>query len=197
MVEKGKLFVISAPSGTGKTTVIQRLKEEIPSLKVVVTFTTRKPRPGEKNGVDYYFVSEEEFKKMIKENKFIEWAVVYGNYYGTPKEQLMDELKKGNKILCCVDIQGGLSIKRIFPSSILIGILPPSVKEQEKRMRQRKGITEEEIKRRLEASKKERKILLQNYNFRLINKDIDTTVKKIKNIILKNDYTSHCKNKKY
>ena len=197
MVEKGKLFVISAPSGTGKTTVIQRLKEEIPSLKVVVTFTTRKPRPGEKNGVDYYFVSEEEFKKMIKENKFIEWAVVYGNYYGTPKEQLMDELKKGNKILCCVDIQGGLSIKRIFPSSILIGILPPSVKEQEKRMRQRKGITEEEIKRRLEASKKERKILLQDYNFRVINKDIDTTVKKIKNIILKNDYTSHCKNKKY
>jgi len=197
MVEKGKLFVISAPSGTGKTTVIQRLKEEIPSLKVVVTFTTRKPRPGEKNGVDYYFVSEEEFKKMIKENKFIEWAVVYGNYYGTPKEQVMDELKKGNKILCCVDIQGGLSIKRIFPSSILIGILPPSLKEQEKRMRQRKGITEEEIKRRLEASKKERKILLQNYNFRLINKDIDATVKKIKNIILKNDCTSHCKNKKY
>ena len=197
MVEKGKLFVISAPSGTGKTTVIQRLKEEIPSLKVVVTFTTRKPRPGEKNGVDYYFVSEEEFKKMIKENKFIEWAVVYGNYYGTPKEQVMDELKKGNKVLCCVDIQGGLSIKRIFPSSILIGILPPSLKEQEKRMRQRKGITEEEIKRRLEASKKERKILLQNYNFRLINKDIDATVKKIKNIILKNDCTSHCKNKKY
>lgn len=184
-MDKGKLFVISAPSGTGKTTIVKRLKKEIPSLKVIVTFTTRKPRPGEKDGVDYHFVSENEFKNMIKEGKFVEWAVVYGNYYGTPKDQIIEGLKRGDKILCCVDTQGGMSIKKAFPFSILIGILPPSLKEQERRMRERGGVTEDEIKTRLEASKREMEILFKNYNFCIINKDIDETVKKVKEIILK------------
>jgi len=182
---KGKIFVISAPSGTGKTTIQRLLLEAIPSLKSIITCTTRKPRNGEKNGVDYKFLTEKDFKEKIKKGEFLEYANVYGNFYGTPKKEVMEKLNKGENVLLVIDTQGGISVKKIFPDAVLIGILPPSAKEQEKRLRRRGDISEEEIKKRLEAAKDERKILLKYYNYRVINKEIEKTVEKIRKIIEK------------
>ncbi len=180
---KHLIFVLSAPSGTGKTTIQKMLKNEIKDIDLVVTYTTRKPRYGERNGVDYNFVNEDEFKKMIKEDKFAEWSIVYGNYYGTPKEKIEQNLKQGKKTLLVIDTQGGLKIKKKYPDAFLIGILPPSLKEQENRMRKRQDMDEEEIKKRLVVSKQERKTLLKYYDVRIVNKDLDKTVKRIKKII--------------
>lgn len=178
-----KIFVLSAPSGTGKTTIGKILKNHLKDVEIITTYTTRKPRPEEKNGVDYFFVDKNKFEKMIKENKFAEWSVVYGNYYGTPKEPLERAIKENKKVLLIIDTQGGLKIKKLYPDAFLIGILPPSIKEQEKRMKKRGGMTEEEIRKRLEIAKEERKILFKHYDVRLINKDLEKTVSRIKKII--------------
>lgn len=180
-----KIFVISAPSGTGKTTIVNKLKEKIENIEVITTFTTRKPRPSEKDGCDYHFITTCEFKKMIENNAFAEWAVVYGNYYGTPKEDIIKCLKEGKNVLLVIDTQGGMSIKKLFPDAILIGILPPSIKEQERRMRKREGITEEEIKKRIMEAKQERKVIMSRYDYRLVNKNLENTIKKIESIIKK------------
>ena len=179
----GKIFVISAPSGTGKTTIQKQLVKLLPYLKTVITYTTRKPRIGEKDGIDYNFVPIEKFKKMIEKDEFLEYANVYGNFYGTPKKEVIEKLKKGENVLLVIDTQGGMNIKKIFPDAILIGILPPSIKEQEERLRKRGDLSEEEIKKRIKLAKYERKILMKYYNYRVINKDIEETVEKIKKII--------------
>lgn len=183
---KHLIFVLSAPSGTGKTTIQKILKDELKDIDIIVTYTTRKQRPGEINGIDYNFITEEEFKNMINQNKFIEWSLVYGNYYGVPKDKIEENLKKQKKTLLIIDTQGGLKIKNIYPSAFLIGLLPPSLKEQEKRLRKRKDMTEEEIKKRIAFSKEEKRVLKKYYNVRLVNKDIKKTVERIKKIILMN-----------
>jgi guanylate kinase len=186
MLQKNKsIFVISAPSGTGKTTIAQRLNAKIPGLEVIVSYTTRKPRPGEKNGINYHFVTRERFRAMIEEDRFAEWAEVYGNYYGTPKKEILRGLAKNKKILLTIDTQGGMSIKKKLPGATLIAVMPPSIREQEKRIRKRKGLTEIEIKERVESARKEKEILMKEYHFRLINKNLENTVKKICNIINK------------
>ncbi len=182
---KGKIFVISAPSGTGKTTIQRLLLKAMPSLKSVITCTTRKPRNGEKNGVDYKFLTEKDFEEKIKNGEFLEYANVYGNFYGTPKKEVIEKLSKGENVLLVIDTQGGMNVKRIFPDAVLIGILPPSIKEQEKRLRKRGDVSEEEIRKRLEAAKNERKTLLKYYNYRVINKEIGKTVEKIRKIVEK------------
>jgi guanylate kinase len=181
---KSKIFVLSAPSGTGKTTIQKILKDELKDVDTVLTYTTRRPRPNEIDGIDYNFISEDKFKEMIKNDEFAEWSIVYGNYYGTPKKKIEENLKNNRKTLLVIDTQGGLKIKKKYPKVFLIGILPPSQKEQERRMRQRKDMSEEEIKKRLLKSKEERKILFKYYDVRLINKDIKKTVERIKKIIL-------------
>jgi guanylate kinase len=181
---KPKIFVLSAPSGTGKTTIQKILKDELKDVDTVLTYTTRRPRPNEIDGIDYNFISEDKFKEMIKNDEFAEWSIVYGNYYGTPKKKIEENLKNNRKTLLVIDTQGGLKIKKKYPKVFLIGILPPSQKEQERRMRQRKDMSEEEIKKRLLKSKEERKILFKYYDVRLINKDIKKTVERIKKIIL-------------
>jgi len=178
-----KIFVISAPSGTGKTTIAKKLKEHLKEIEVIITYTTRKPRPEEKDGCDYRFVQEDEFKKMVENGEFAEWATVYGNYYGTPKKDIISVVNKGKKALLIIDTQGGRSIKEVFPGAILIGILPPSIKEQERRMRERSGLSEEEIQKRLEAARKERKVILSEYDYRFINKNLENTIKKITGLI--------------
>jgi len=183
--KKGKIFVISAPSGTGKTTIESRLKNEIPNLDVVISYTTRKPRPQEKNEIDYCFITKNKFESMIAKSAFVEWAVVYGNYYGTSKDFIEKKLMKGKKILLTLDTQGGCSIKKIYPQAVLIGILPPSLKEQEKRIRKRIGISEEEVQKRLGAAKEERKVLFGKYDYRLVNRYLENTIEKIKKIVLK------------
>ncbi|MFN4226912.1 MAG: guanylate kinase [Candidatus Ratteibacteria bacterium] len=181
------IFVLSAPSGTGKTTIQKILKSELKDIDIITTYTTRKPRKNEINGIDYNFVSKEKFEKMIENNEFAEWSIVYGNYYGTPKKQLEENLKMNKKTLLVIDTQGGLKIKERYNDNVLlIGILPPSLIEQERRMRKRKDMDEQEIQKRLSLSKEERKILLKFYDIRIVNKDIKKTVERIKKIILSN-----------
>lgn len=180
-----KIFVISAPSGTGKTTIARKLKEELPEIELIVSYTTRKPRPEEKDGVNYHFITETQFQKMVEEDAFAEWAQVYENYYGTPKKEILEGLAKGKKVLLTLDTQGARSIIKKFPDAVLIGILPPSIKEQERRIRNRKGLSEQEIKKRLISAREERQILMKEYHFRLVNKNLESTVNKIRNIILK------------
>ena len=181
--DSGKIFVISAPSGTGKTTIAKKLKEQVKEIEVITTYTTRKPRPEEKDGRDYRFVQQDEFKKMVEGGEFAEWATVYGNYYGTPKKEMSSAVKKGKKAFLIIDTQGGRSIKKVFPEAILIGILPPSIKEQERRIRERSGLSEEEIKKRLESAREERRVILSEYDYTFINKNLDNTIKKITKVI--------------
>jgi guanylate kinase len=180
---KNSIFVLSAPSGTGKTTIIKKLKEKLKNTEIVTTYTTRKPRKGEKNGIDYFFVGKEEFERMIKENRFAEWSIVYGNYYGTPEDEIKRILKNKKNVLLVIDTQGGLKIKKKYPEAYLIGILPPSLKEQENRMRKRGDMSEKEIEKRLSKSREEREVLFKHYNCRLINKDIEKTVERLRKII--------------
>jgi len=180
-----KIFIISAPSGTGKTTIILKLKERMKDICVPITYTTKNPRPEETDGKDYHFVSRDTFSQMIKSNKFLEWAEVYNNFYGTPKDEVLKGIQENKKIVLTIDTQGGLSIKKIFPETVLIGLLPPSLLEQEKRIRKRNGLNEKEIRQRMVSAREERKTLMTKYDFRLINVNIERTLKKIVNIITK------------
>ncbi len=181
---KGELFVLSAPAGGGKTTLANLLLKEVPNLVKITTCTTREPRPGEKNGVDYFFLSKEEFERKIKEGAFLEYAVVHGNYYGTPKEEVLKEINKGNDVLLVIDVQGMRQIKRNFKEVVTIFLIPPSFEELINRMRKR-GDSEEEIKKRLETAKKELKAW-REYDYIVINDIMEKAKEDLKKIILAN-----------
>lgn len=134
LYKKGIIFVISAPSGTGKTTLCEKLLKLLPDLKLSISHTTRKPRNGERNGIDYYFIDKETFKKMIDTDEFVEWAEVYGNFYGTSKKAINSLISNGYDILLDIDTQGAKNIKKLHPDSVLIFILPPSLDELERRL---------------------------------------------------------------
>ena len=148
----GFVYILSAPSGAGKTTVGNLLLKEIPFLERVVTATTRSPRPGEKDGVDYYFLSEEEFIAKIERQEFLEWAKVYRYYYGTPKREVERILSQGKDALLIIDVQGAFQVKRQLPNAVSIFLLPPSLEELRKRLTLR---GEKELKERLEWAKRE------------------------------------------
>ena len=181
-MKKGELFILSSPAGGGKTTLANLLIKEIPNLKRVITCTTRKPRPGEKNGVDYYFLSKEEFEKRIKENDFLEYAIVHGNYYGTPKKEVEEELQKGFDLLLVIDVQGMRQIVSNKKDVVTVFILPPSLDELVRRMKER-GDSEEEIQKRLKTAKKEIPAW-KEYNYVVINDNLDKAKENIKYIIL-------------
>ncbi|MCM8817158.1 MAG: guanylate kinase [Candidatus Omnitrophica bacterium] len=181
---KSKIVVLSAPSGTGKTTIVNELKKKFDNIAVSISYTTRQPRQGETDGIDYYFIDEEQFKKKIEQGFFAEWARVYDYYYGTSKSFIEENLKKNKVVLLTIDTQGALQIKKKYPKAVLIGILPPSIKEQENRLKKR-GETPENIRKRLKASSIERKILMEKYDYRLINRDLEKTIKRIISIIEK------------
>ncbi len=181
-MKRGNLIVISAPSGTGKTTIVKRILSEMDNIQFSISYTTRKPRPGEMDGKDYFFVDEKTFKNMIEEDEFLEWANVYGNLYGTSKTYVEKILKGGNDVLLDIDVQGGKSIKEKKSDSILIFLIPPSLKELEKRLKNRKSDPEEVIKKRLKIAKSE--ILeYKNYDFIVMNDILESAVKNVKNII--------------
>ncbi|HOK79655.1 MAG TPA: guanylate kinase [bacterium] len=181
---KANLFVLSAPSGTGKTTLVNQLKNQFDNLVVSISYTTRSPRKGEKHGIDYFFIDEKEFKQKISEGFFAEWALVYDNYYGTSKQFIDKNLAENNIVLLTIDTQGALRIKKKYPDAILIGILPPSIEEQKRRLEKR-GDTEENIRKRLMESSKERKILIEKYQYRFINRNLEKTAEKIASVIKK------------
>ncbi len=181
---KGNLYVLSAPAGGGKTTIANKLLEELPFLRRIVTYTTRNPRPGEKNGIDYIFKTKEEFEKLIEEDAFLEHAIVHGHYYGTPKKEVFELLDQGFDVLLIIDVQGMRQVKNKYPETIGIFILPPSWDELMERMKKR-GDSEEDIKRRLETAKKEIPAW-KEYDYVVINDDLEKAKNKIKCIIISN-----------
>ncbi len=181
---KGSLIILSSPAGGGKTTLSNLLLSEVPNLVRITTCTTRKPRPGEKNGVDYIFLSKEEFEKMIENEELLEYAIVHGNYYGTPKKAVLEEIEKGNDVLLIIDVQGMRHIKKRFNNLVTIFLIPPSFEELVNRMKKR-GDSEEEIKKRLETAKKELPAW-KEYDYIVINDIIEKAKENLKHIILAN-----------
>ncbi|MCX7821395.1 MAG: guanylate kinase [Brevinematales bacterium] len=181
-----KVIVISGPSGVGKTTIYKRLLNELKdNIEFSISATTRKPRENEKDGVDYYFISKEEFEKKIKNNEFVEWANVYGNYYGTLKSEI-DRILKNKHCLLDIDVQGGLNVKKIFQNSFLIFIKPPSLESLKERLINRHLDNETEIEKRLAFAENEIS-KSKFYDFIVTNDDLEecynTIKEKIKTII--------------
>ncbi|MCX8033814.1 MAG: guanylate kinase [Thermodesulfovibrio sp.] len=192
---KGIIFVISAPSGTGKTTICERLLKSLPDLKMSISHTTRKPRTGERDGVDYYFIDKTKFKEMISNNDFIEWAEVYGNFYGTSKKVINELLNSGNDILLDIDTQGAKNIKKIYPESVLIFMLPPSIEELKRRLSKRKEKSNI-IKSRLDRVVDEI-IQYEFYDYLLINDNLEKALNEIMCIIFAERLKINRINKKF
>ena len=151
----GSIIVISAPSGSGKTTLVKRLLAALPGLEFSISYTTRPPRHGEKDGRDYYFVSRREFRRMIADQEFLEWAEIVGHLYGTATKQLRAAQDAGEDILLDIDVQGHEQLRRKLPEAVSIFILPPSYQELERRLRRRRSDAPEVIERRLNNSRRE------------------------------------------
>ena len=181
-MSKGKLIVLSSPSGGGKTTVYRALLADDPNMKYSVSYTTRPKRVNEENGKDYFFVSIKEFKKMIKNKEFLEWEKVYGNYYGTSKKTIMNFLEQGSHCILDLDVKGGRHLKKIFPEGIFIFLKPPSIEELERRLFKRNTDTPKVIKKRLKNVKKELKFS-KFYDYIIVNDNIDNVIQKVKKII--------------
>lgn len=181
--ESGDLFVISAPSGAGKSTICHRLMEETPDVAFSVSHTTRAPRRGEVDGVDYHFVSHETFMSMVDKGDFIEWAEVHGNCYGTSRESVMAMMARGLDVLLDIDVQGAMQVKKIFQNAVLIFILPPSLKVLEQRLRDRGTDSEETIRLRLENASKELEYI-DRYEFLIINDQLIKATGDLQSIIL-------------
>ena len=180
-MSRGLLFIISGPSGAGKGTICQKLKEQ-GVIELSVSMTTRKPRPGEIEGVNYYFVSQEEFKDYIKKDGFIEYAQVYGNYYGTPKDAIIKKLEQNKDIVLEIDIQGALKVKEAYPKGVFIFVMPPSMAELRKRITGRGSETEADINLRLGETLKE-VAYIDRYDYCVINDEIDEAVQRVSDII--------------
>ncbi|MCL1966379.1 MAG: guanylate kinase [Fibromonadales bacterium] len=183
----GTLFVFSAASGAGKTTLINRVMPNFPNVVYSVSATTRNPRPGEVDGVHYFFKTKEEFKKMIEQNELIEWNEVHGNYYGTPKFFVEQKLKEGRDVALDLDVFGKVNFDKVYPQAVGILVLPPSMDELEKRLRARSTETEESLKLRLENAKKETEFATTQgkYQHVIYNGDLETAVAELKGIMEK------------
>ncbi len=177
------MFVISAPSGAGKTTLCRELLKNNPELKLSVSYTTRAPRDGEINNVDYTFVSESKFKNMIDKGEFAEWAMVHGNLYGTSIKRLKKLNKEGYDIILDIDTHGALQLKTTYESAVYIFILPPSMQILKKRLIGRKTESKEKIAKRLDNAKAEI-ASYKNYNYIVINDKLKKTYRDLESIII-------------
>ena len=178
---KGRFIVISGPSGVGKGTICNRLLNELNAWYSVST-TTREPREGEVDGINYYFVSKEEFEKRIKEDEFLEYNVYNGNYYGTSKKIVLEKMDAGINVFSEIDVNGAHNIKRIFPDTLLIYIAPPSMEALRERLMKRGTESAEKIEARLEIAKKEMQEI-EFYDYVVINDDLEKAIQEVKDII--------------
>ena len=189
MQQSGILFVLSGPSGAGKGTICQELLRQIPNLQYSVSATTRKPRLGETNGINYWFKEKDEFEEMIKNDLLLEYAEVYGNYYGTPKEQVLKVLKSGKNVVLEIDPQGAMHVKAKFPEGVFIYILPPSLDELAARITKRGTDSKDSIKKRLAAATEEIQYALK-YDYVVVNDKVETAVDSIATIISAEKFNS-------
>ena len=179
--KRGRLYVISGPSGTGKGSICRELlKDEMNEFSV--SMTTRAPREGEVDGREYYFVSKEEFLENVDRGNFLEHATVFDNYYGTPKDMVMKRLERGRNVILDIDVQGGLHVREAMPEAVLIFILPPSLAELRQRLEGRKTEAPEIVEKRLSRALNEIKFLGE-YDYYIVNDDLEEAVAEAKSII--------------
>ena len=180
--EKGILFVVSAPSGAGKTTLVRKVISELRGVHLSVSCTTRAPRPGEQKGVDYFFISRDEFNAMERAGTFIEWAQVHGDLYGTPRANL-EKLQHGDDLVLEIDTQGAKKIREEFNDGVLIFIRPPSLEILTGRLRSRGGDSEEAIQARLHNAQKELDQIAW-YDYIVVNNEIEEATRHVASIII-------------
>ena len=182
MNKKGLLIVVSGPSGAGKGTICKEVLERRSDIFVSTSATTREPRNGELEGLNYFFITHEEFEKKIEEDEFIEYAEVYKNLYGTPKETVLDKLNQGENILLEIDIQGALQVKKRYPEGVFIFILPPSMAELKSRIIGRGSETPESLERRFSSAYEEIEFVNQ-YDYYIINDQVKRAADLMESII--------------
>lgn len=181
--KRGLLIVISGPSGAGKGTICKELIKNNNNLSLSVSATTRSPRQGEIDGINYHFLSKDEFLKRIEENDFLENAEVYGNYYGTPKSNVEEILESGKDVILEIDIQGALKVKENTEEGVFVFILPPSMEELKQRIIKRGSETPESLMKRFKSAYKEINFV-SKYNYAVVNDEVDVAVSKLEAIIL-------------
>jgi guanylate kinase len=179
---RGTLFVVSAPSGAGKTTLCREIRLRMPGIAYSVSVTTRPPRPGEMDGTDFRFVTEPQFRAMLERGELAEWATVHGNLYGTPARPLETALADGHDILLDIDTQGAAQLHTRYPEAVLVFIVAPSMRELEQRLRERRSDGEPEIARRL-ARAREEIALWKRYDYLIVNRDVKEAIDQLEAIV--------------
>ncbi|MBL9036959.1 MAG: guanylate kinase [Archangium sp.] len=180
----GLLLVLSAPSGGGKTTLAHRLRGEFPEAKFSISHTTRSPRGAEQNGVDYHFVDTATFMQMIDRGEFVEWAEVHNHFYGSSRKMIDESYRHHGLAVFDIDVQGGGTIKRKYPDTIQIFILPPSMQELERRLRSRGTDSDEVIRKRLLAARAEIERGIQSYDYLIVNDQLDAAFEQLRSIVI-------------
>jgi guanylate kinase len=188
---RGIIFVVSAPSGAGKTTIVRRVISQLPGVSLSVSCTTRAPRPGEQEGVDYTFVTRQAFEAMEQAGRFIEWAQVHGDLYGTPRANL-EKLDHGEDLVLEIDTEGAKRIQEAFSDAVLIFILPPSLEVLKGRLQSRGGDAEEAIRARLHNAQKELDQMAR-YDYIVVNQEIEEATREVASIII----AERCKAARY
>ncbi|HEY7752083.1 MAG TPA: guanylate kinase [Ignavibacteriaceae bacterium] len=183
-VKTGEIIAVSAPSGGGKTTIVKKILKIYPQLVFSVSATTRPKRETEKDGVEYHFITEQQFKEKIKKNEFIEWEKFYDYYYGTFKSVIDENIHEGKSVLFEVDVKGALSLKKIYPESHLIYLMPPSFDELVKRLRERNTESETDFIKRVERAKMELSVK-DKFDYLVVNKDLNTAIEETSELIYK------------
>lgn len=181
MKKNGKLFVIAGSSGVGKGTLLKLFLQKNPQIKLSISYTTRSPRPGEIDGLNYFFTSKEDFQLAVKNNEFLEWAEFSGNYYGTKASYVEKTLAEGHHLILEIETQGALQVMEKFPNAEFIFILPPSLQDLEARLRGRGTETEDAIQKRLSAVKSELEVS-KKFTHRIINDNIEIAVDELQKI---------------
>jgi guanylate kinase len=183
VLQPGLLLVLSAPSGTGKTTMARRLVDNHPEARFSVSITTREPRGAERDGVDYHFVDALTFQQRIERGEFVEWAEVHGHFYGSPLAGVEEALRSGGISVFDVDVQGGRSIQRKYPEAVTVFFLPPSMGELERRLRERGTETEDSIRRRMLAARAELEQGVRAYDYIVVNDAVEQAYAELEAVV--------------